>query len=121
MRMADRKPRARRFEFDPREVKLAALRDSAPTLGGGKRLRWYALMGSALMLLSVAGFYIAMQIHRVASEQRQESFTVEVEPAPEILPTETEKALQRIEAEAAAAEAAYAEQLEALKAVDLGE
>jgi hypothetical protein len=71
------------------------------------------------MLLAVAGFYMAMQIYKAVAEERESDLLIEVDPAGEIKESETAKALARAEAEAIASEAAYGEQLEKLKAMDL--
>lgn len=117
--MEDRKPRESRFGSESSEARLAHLREQAPTLSTNRRLRLYAIFGSVLMVLTVAAFYFAMQIYKAATEDRQERALIEVDPAGEVEESETEKALARIEAEEAAAEATYEEQMEALKEVDL--
>ena len=120
MKMENRRPRKTRFGTESKEARLAHLREQAPTLGSSRRLRIYAIFGSVLLVLTVGAFYMAMQIYRVASEDRFEKASlIEVDKAPEVPEREIERALRRAEREESAAEAAYAEQLEALKAVDL--
>ncbi|MFO7726593.1 MAG: hypothetical protein R6V45_13740 [Oceanipulchritudo sp.] len=119
MKIKNRKPSKTRFGADSKEVRLAQLRERAPSLGSSRRMRLYAIFGSVLLFLTVGAFYMTMQIYRVASEQRVDSARIEVDKAPEVPEREIEKALKRAEREEAAAEAAYTEQLEALKAVDL--
>lgn len=117
--MENRRPRKSRFGTESKEARLAHLREQAPTLGSSRRMRVYAVFGSVLLVLTVGAFYMAMQIYRVASEDRVDAALIEVDKAPEVPEREIEKALKRAEREEAAAEAAYAEELEALKAVDL--
>lgn len=117
--MEARKPRPTRFEADNPEARLAQLRDQAPTLAESRRLRWYAIFGSILMLLTVAAFYVAMQIYKVASEPTPNGEYIEVDQAPEVEISETEKALLRAQEEEIAAQKAYQDQLESLKKVDL--
>lgn len=119
MNIKERKPRASRFEADNHEARLARLRDKAPTLGHSPKMRFYALLGSALLFLTVLGFYFAMQIYRAVSEDRRDASMIEVEQATDIKRSETEIALQRIEEQQAAEEAALEQQIEELKAVDL--
>ena len=119
MKMQERRPRETRFESGNPEARLALLRDQAPTLGTNRRLRLYALFGSLLMVLTVAAFYFAIQIYRAASEDKAQENLIEVDRAPEITETETQKALARIEAEEAALEEELRQQLEELKTVDL--
>jgi hypothetical protein len=119
MKIQDRKPRETRFESGNPEARLALLREQAPTLGTNRKLRAYALLGSLLTALTVAAFYFAMQIYKAASEDRQKDNLIEVDQAPEITETETQKALARIEAEEAAREEELNQQLEELKTVDL--
>ena len=119
MKMADRKPQPSRFGTESQEARLARLRDQAPVLEKGNRLRVYALMGSALMLLTLAAFYFAMEIYKAAAEQREEASLIEVEQAPEIKLSPLQQALERIEAEQENAETLYQEELEALQSVDL--
>ena len=52
-------------------------------------------------------------------EEREEAAMIEVESAPKFEESEFQKALDRIEAEQAAEEAALAQQLEELKSIDL--
>jgi ribosome-binding protein aMBF1 (putative translation factor) len=82
-------------------------------------LRVYALFGSALLVLTVAALYLTLQIYRAASEQRSESLLIEVDQAPEIDEREIDRTLRRIESEEAVRERELAEELEALKEVDL--
>ncbi|HKJ89789.1 MAG TPA: hypothetical protein VJ960_01555 [Oceanipulchritudo sp.] len=117
--MENRRPRKSRFGTESKEARLAYLREQAPTLRSSRRMRVYAIFGSVLLVLTVGAFYLAMQIYRVASEDRVDAALIEVDKAPEVPEREIEKALKRAEREEAAAEAAYAEELEALKAVDL--
>ena len=49
------------------------------------------------MFLTVVAFYFAMQIYEVATKGREEASLIEVDQAPEIELTETQKALARIE------------------------
>lgn len=117
--MEHRRPRATRFDADNPEVRLARLREQAPGLGSSRRLRFMALMGSVLVLLTVAAFGWTMRIYRAVAEAPRGPSLMEVEAAPELLPDEIDRALERVEAEAAEAEAVYQEELEALRAVDL--
>jgi cell division protein FtsX len=117
--MEDRKPRETRFWTESHEARLAHLREHAPTLGDNRKLRLYAILGSVLMLLTVAAFYMAMQIYKAATAEREKAVLIEVDRAPELVETETQKALKRAEAEAAAEAAALQQQLEDLKKVDL--
>ena len=119
VKMEDRKPRESRFGSESSEARLAHLRERAPTLGSNRKLRLYALFGSILMVLTVAAFYFAMQIYKAVTEDRSETALIEVDPAGDIPESETQKALARIEAEEAADNAAYEQQVEALKEVDL--
>jgi len=119
MKMEHRKPRATRFEAHDHEARLARLREQAPTLGYSRKLRIYAIFGSVLMVLTVAAFYFAIQIYKALVAEREEDARIEVEIAVPPGPNETELALQRLEAEQAAEEAAYQEQLEALRQIDL--
>jgi hypothetical protein len=119
MKMQDRRPRETRFESGNAEARLALLREQAPTLGTNRRLRLYALFGSLLMVLTVAAFYFAIQIYKAATEDKAAENLIEVDQAPEITETETEKAVERIDEEEAALEKVFEEQLEELKAVDL--
>ena len=117
--MEDRRPRETRFGTESKEARLLRLREQAPSLGNTRRLRIYALLGSVLLLLTVAAFYMAMQIYKAATEQRQQDSLIQVEQAPAVGESETQKALRRIE-EAEARQAAETEQqLEELKQVDL--
>jgi hypothetical protein len=117
--MEDRKPRETRFGTESGEARLAHLREQAPTLGSTRKLRLYAILGSVIMVLAVAAFYFAMQIYKAVSDDREQSSLIEVDPAQEVPQTETQKALARIEAEEAATDTAYQEQLDVLKEVDL--
>ncbi|MEY3000531.1 MAG: hypothetical protein RL648_745 [Verrucomicrobiota bacterium] len=117
--MEDRKPRATRFEADQPEIRLARLREQAPDLGSNRRLRFIAIMGSVLVLLTVAAFGWTMRIYRAAVEPSRGPLLMQVEVAPEVLPDAIDAALERVEAEALEAEARYREELEALRAVDL--
>lgn len=119
MKMENRRPQKSRFGTESKEARLAHLREQAPTLGSSRRMRVYAVFGSVLLVLTVGAFYMAMQIYRVASEDGVDAALIEVDKAPEVPEREIEKALRRAEMEEATAEAAYAEQVEALKAVDL--
>lgn len=119
MKMEDRKPRESRFGTESREARLARLREQAPTLGSNRRLRLYAIFGAVLMLLTVVAFYMTLRIYRAILEETDEDAYIEVDQAPEVVKTEAEKALERILREEAEAEAAYAQQLERLKTVDL--
>jgi len=119
MKIEDRKPRETRFGTESNEARLARLREQAPALGNSNKMRIYAIFGSVLLLLTVAAFYMAMQIYRAASEQREKDSLIEVEQAPVVTESETEKALKRAE-EQQASEAEVAEQLlDELKQVDL--
>jgi predicted transcriptional regulator len=95
------------------------MREKAPTLVAGRKLRVYAIFGSVLMVLTVAAFYFAMQIYEAVSEDRAEASLIEVEQAPEIKESETSKALARIEEEQKAAEKDFEERVQALQQVDL--
>lgn len=119
MKMQDRKPRETRFESGNAEARLALLREQAPTLGTNRRLRLYAIFGSILMVLTVAAFYFAIQIYKAATEDKAKETLIEVDQAPEITESETQKAVERIDEEEAAAEEAFEQQLEELKSVDL--
>ncbi|NDV62480.1 hypothetical protein G0Q06_08465 [Puniceicoccales bacterium CK1056] len=117
--MQDRRPRETRFESGNPEARLALLREQAPTLGTNRKLRAYAILGSLLMVLTVAAFYFAIQIYKAAAEDESNENLIEVDQAPEITETETQKAVARIEAEEAALEEELKQQLEELKTVDL--
>ena len=117
--MEDRKPRESRFGSESSEARLAHLREQAPTLVSNRKLRLYAIFGSVLMVLTVAAFYFAMQIYKAVADKREETSLIEVDPAGEIVESETQKALNRAEADEAAASTAYEEQMEVLKEVDL--
>lgn len=119
MRMEHRRPRATRFEADNPEVRLARLREQAPTLESSRRLRFMAVMGSVLVLLTVAAFGWTIRIYRAAVEAPRGPDLIEVEAAPELLPDVIDEALERVESEVAEAEAAQRAELEALRAVDL--
>lgn len=119
MKMENRRPRASRFQSDDAEARLARLRDQAPTLGSNRKLRLYAIFGAALMLLTVAAFYLAMQIYRASNEYRTEDLYIEVDSAPEIVEKELDKAVERMKAEETEAEQQYLEQLKELQSVDL--
>ncbi|HSH09995.1 MAG TPA: hypothetical protein VK995_06375 [Oceanipulchritudo sp.] len=121
MKMQERKPRESRFEDDTHEARLLRLREGAPTLASNRRLQLYAIFGSILMLITVLGFYVAMQIYKAVSEDREKAILIEVDQAPEVEESETEKALKRAEEEEAAEAAALEAQLEQLKEVDLVE
>ena len=119
MKMENRRPRETRFGTESQEARLARLREQAPALASSRKMRVYAIFGSVLLVLTVAAFYMAMQIYKAAAEQREEDALIEVEQAPVIPESEIRKLLERLEeAEAAEAEALET-QLEALKAVDL--
>jgi hypothetical protein len=119
MNIKNRKPQATRFGTESREARLAHLRERAPTLGSTRRLRVYALFGSALLVLTVAALYLTLQIYKAASEERAETLLIEVDRAPEIDEREIDRTLRRIESEEAARGRELAEELEALKEVDL--
>jgi flagellar biosynthesis/type III secretory pathway M-ring protein FliF/YscJ len=119
MKMEERKPRPTRFGTESNEARLARLREQAPTLGTNRKLRLYAIFGSVLLFLTVAAFYMAMQIYKAVSGQREEDALIEVDQAPVIEQSETEKALQRAEAEEAQREAELEQQLEELREVDI--
>jgi hypothetical protein len=119
MKMEDRRPRAERFERGDLEARLARLREQAPTLGSTRKMRLFAIFGAVILLLTVAAFYLAMRIYKAMNAPREEVALIQVEPAPEVVESEMQKALQRLEAEQAAEEAALREQLEALRQVDL--
>ncbi len=117
--METRKPRPSRFGTESQEARLARLRESAPTLVSSGKMRLYALFGSVLLVLTVAGFYFAMQIYKAAVDSREQATLIEVDRVPEITLSETQKVLARLEQEEAEAEAAFEEQLKALQEVDL--
>lgn len=119
MKIEDRRPRETRFESGSAEARLALLREQAPTLGSNNRLRLYAIFGSLLMVLTVAAFYFAIQIYKAATEDRPPESLIEVDQAPEITESETQKAVDRIDAEEETREEAFEQQLEELKTVDL--
>lgn len=119
MKMEQRKPRPSRFGTESKEARLARLREQAPTLGSSRKLRLYAILGSVILFLTIAAFYMAMQIYKAFSGQREEDFLIEVDQAPEIVENETDKALKRAEAEESARAAELEQQMEALKQVDL--
>lgn len=119
MKMEHRRPRRSRFGTESKEARLAHLREQAPSLGSNRRLRIYAMFGAVLLALTVAAFYFAMQIYRAAGEQRHEGLFIEVDQAPEIVESETAKAVKRLEEEGAAEEARIEELVESLKEVDL--
>lgn len=117
--MEHRRPRETRFGTESKEARLARLREQAPTLKGNRKLRIYAIFGAVLMILTVSAFYFAMQIYRAAAEDRSEAALIEVDQAPEVVEREVDKALQRLEQEAAEEALLYEQQLEELKAIDL--
>jgi len=119
MKMENRKPRPSRFGTESREARLARLRETAPTLVPNRKLRIYALFGSALLFLTVAAFYFALQIYDAATKQREEASLIEVDQAPEVKMSESEKVLARIEQIEAEQAAAYEAQVKALQEVDL--
>jgi hypothetical protein len=119
MKMESRKPRPSRFGTESSEARLVRLRETAPTLISNKKLRLYAVFGSVLMFLTVVAFYFAMQIYEVATKGREEASLIEVDQAPEIKLTETQKALARIEEQEVEQNAAYEAQVKALQEVDL--
>lgn len=119
MKMESRKPRPSRFGSESSEARLTRLRESAPTLVASGKMRLYALFGSVLLVLTVAGFYFAMQIYRAAVDSREQAILIEVDRVPEIGISETQKALARIEQQEAEQEAAYEETVKALQEVDL--
>ncbi len=119
MNIEHRKPRASRFEAHDHEALLARLREQAPTLGYTRKLRIYAIFGAVLMVLTLAAFYFAIQIYKALVAEREEDARIEVDIGVPPGPSEAELALQRLEAEQAAEEAAYQQQLEALKRIDL--
>ncbi|MGA1205553.1 MAG: hypothetical protein ACO3ZW_07070 [Opitutales bacterium] len=119
MKIEDRKPRPSRFGTETPEARLAYLKEKAPTLVAGRKLRLYAIFGSLLMLLTVAAFYFAMQIYDAVSEDRKETSLIEVEQAPFIPESETDKALKRIQEEEEEARKVYEKQLQELQEVDL--
>ena len=119
MKIENRKPRASRFGSESPEARLARLRESAPTLVASGKMRLYALFGSVLLVLTVAGFYFAMQIYKTAVENRDQATLIEVDRIPEIKISETQKVLQRIQQQEAQQEAVFEEQLKALQEVDL--
>lgn len=117
--MDERKPRPSRFGTESPEARLVRMREKAPTLVASRKLRVYAIFGSVLMVLTVAAFYFAMQIYEAVSEDRKEASLIEVEQAPEIKESETQKALARIEVEEEEATEAFEEKVKALQEVDL--
>jgi hypothetical protein len=119
MKMDERKPRPSRFGTESPEARLVRMREKAPTLVASRKLRVYAIFGSVLMVLTVAAFYFAMQIYEAVSEDRKEASLIEVEQAPEIKESETQKALARIEVEEEEATEAFEEKVKALQEVDL--
>jgi hypothetical protein len=119
MKMETRKPQPSRFGTESPEARLVRMREKAPTLVAGRKLRVYAIFGSVLMVLTVVAFYFAMQIYEAVSEDRAEASLIEVEQAPEIKESETSKALARIEEEQKAAEKDFEERVQALQQVDL--
>lgn len=119
MRMENRKPRPSRFEADNAEARLAQLRDQAPVLAENKKLRWYAIFGSVLMLLTVAAFYMAMQIYRAATEYRKPDHLIEVEQAPQLEDSNLDQLIAKVEANKVAAEEEFETQVKSLQEVDL--
>ena len=119
MKIENRKPRPTRFGTESREARLARLRETAPTLVPNKKLRIYAIFGSALMFLTIVAFYFAMQIYDAATKQRETASLIEVDQAPEIKMSESEKVLSRIGQIEAEQDATYEEKVKALEAVDL--
>ena len=120
MRMEDRRPRKSRFGSESHEARLAYLRERAPTLAGGKRLRTFAILGSVLMILTVTAFYLAMQIYHAAAEEREDAFSMEVDLAPDTIPeSQTARTLARAQAEAEAEAVRQQTQLEELQSIEL--
>ena len=119
MKIENRKPRPSRFEADNAEARLAQLRDQAPVLAENKKLRWYAIFGSVLMLLTVAAFYLAMEIYKAATEYRKPDHLIQVEQAPVIEETKLEQLIEKVEADKVAAEEEFESQLQSLQEVDL--
>lgn len=119
MKMENRKPRPSRFGTESPEARLARLRETAPTLVPNKKLRIYALFGSVLMFLTVVAFYFAMQIYEVVTRDREESSLIEVDQAPEVKVSETQKVLDKIVEKEAEQDAEFEEQIKALQEVDL--
>lgn len=117
--MENRKPQPSRFGTESPEARLVRMREKAPTLVASRKLRVYAIFGSVLMVLTVAAFYFAMQIYEAVSEDRKEASLIEVEQAPEIKESETQKALDQIQVEEDAAAEAFEEKVKALQEVDL--
>ena len=119
MKIEDRQPRESRFGTESPEARLAYLREKAPTLVAGRKLRIYAIFGSVLMMLTVAAFYFAMQIYDAVSKDRKEASLIEVEQAPAVPESETDKALKRIQADEVAETNEFEEKIKALQSVDL--
>ena len=119
MKIESRKPRETRFGTESNEARLARLREQAPSLTESRKLRIYAILGSVLLFLTVVAFYMALQIYKAVSEQREEDALIEVDQAPDVRESETEKALKRAEAEETERAAEVEQQLEELKEVDL--
>ena len=119
MKIESRKPRPTRFGTESREARLARLRESAPTLVPNKKMRIYALFGSVLLFLTVAAFYFAMQIYEAATKGREQASLIEVDQAPEVKMSESEKVLAKIEQIEAEQDATFEEKVKALEEVDL--
>lgn len=119
MKIESRKPRPTRFGTENAEARLAHLREAAPTLVSSGKMRLYALFGSVLLVLTVAGFYFAMQIYKAAVDNRDQANLIEVDRVPEIKLSETQKVLAKIEQQEIEQEAAFEKQIEALQEVDL--
>jgi hypothetical protein len=102
-----------------RAARIARLKDAAPTLTHRSRgTTTLALFASAIALLAFAGFYLTMQILDRAQSRPAALSTIEVDAAPQVLPSEAEQAVARIAADEAAAAAEYQQLLETLLATD---
>lgn len=107
MNIKDRKPRKRRFDTDPKAVRIARLKDDAPGLGGSRRLTTIALFGAVLMVLAVAGFYFAMEIVKASGRLSEDTPFINVDSAPQIGLSNREELLQRLEQADSQAEVDY--------------
>lgn len=99
MNIKNRKPQRRRFDADSKAAKLAYLRELAPSLSGGRRLNIFALVGSIIMVLTVAGLYFTIEIYKTAGLPQMDNSLVEVIPAGDLVVNERKALLARLEAD----------------------
>lgn len=119
MNIRSRKPVRHRFRVDPKEIKLARYKQQAPTLSsGGNRVRWYAMMGSAVMLLTIIGLYFAAEIAKAADERRAAGF-IEVDGEAAYTPPQRVLLEARLKAEEDAAQLEYEQAMRKLREFEL--